>query len=150
MLARIPRDEVLNILCVNLTGKAGVWFEHYLNGLWCGFQWVAFAGAICKRFCENNVDVMEEFSNFKQTGSVVDFADKFEEYKGLLLQVYPYLAEQYFLDSFIVRLKQQLRCFVRTSTPRNLEDAMWMARQFEKRIKSIETYKTPYTTQKTT
>lgn len=33
MLSRIPRDDVLNIFCVNLTGKVGVWFENYTNGL---------------------------------------------------------------------------------------------------------------------
>ncbi|XP_019163173.1 PREDICTED: uncharacterized protein LOC109159525 [Ipomoea nil] len=83
MLARIPRDEVMNILCVNLSGKVGLWFEGHLNELRVGFQWVDFARAMCKRFCEHNIDVMEEFSNLKQWGNVVDFADKYEEYKGL-------------------------------------------------------------------
>ncbi|XP_019153739.1 PREDICTED: uncharacterized protein LOC109150304 [Ipomoea nil] len=136
MLARIPRDEVMHVLCVNLTGKAALWYETYLNGLREGFQWTLFARAICKRLCDSHVDVMEEFSNFKQWGSVVEFSDKFEEYKGLLLQSYPTLNDQYFLDSFVVRLKQQLRCFVRTSRPGNLEDAIWLARQFEKGLRN--------------
>lgn len=46
MLARIPRDEIMNVLCVNFTGKVGIWFESYLNGLRVGFQWVAFVGAV--------------------------------------------------------------------------------------------------------
>lgn len=150
MLARIPRDEIMNILCINLIGKVGIWFESYLNGLRVGFQWAAFAGVVCKRFCENNVDVMDEFSNFKQTGNVVEFADKYEEYRGLLLQIYPYLTEQYFLDCYIVRLKQQIRCFVRTSRPRTLEDAIWMSKQFEKGLKVNDPQKPTYTTQNST
>ncbi|XP_019198914.1 PREDICTED: uncharacterized protein LOC109192674 [Ipomoea nil] len=144
MLARIPRDEVLNILCINLSGKVGVWFEGYLNGLRVGFQWVEFARAVCKRFSEHNVDVMEEFSNFKQWGSIINFADKYEEYKGLLLQNYPYLTDQYFLHCFVVRLKQQLRCFVRTTKSTSLEDAIWVARQFEKGLKVSEPQKNPF------
>ncbi|XP_019183954.1 PREDICTED: uncharacterized protein LOC109178857 [Ipomoea nil] len=151
MLARIPREEILHILCVNLTGKVALWYEGYLNGLREGFQWPLFARAVCKRFCQSDVDVMEEFSTFKQWGNVVEFSDKFEEYKGLLLQVYPFLTDQYFLDSFVVRLKQQLRCFVRTSKPENLEDAIWVARQFEKRLKVSEPQKnTSHSNLKTT
>ncbi|XP_019160030.1 PREDICTED: uncharacterized protein LOC109156632 [Ipomoea nil] len=140
MLARIPRDEIMHVLRVNLTGKVALWYEGYLNSLREGFQWILFARAVCKRFRESNVDVMEEFSNFKQWGNVTDFSDKYEEFK----------------DSFIVRLKQQLRCFVRTSKHTNLEDAIWLARQFEKGLKVSEllksnshsTKKTSYTVQK--
>ncbi|XP_019170443.1 PREDICTED: uncharacterized protein LOC109166012 [Ipomoea nil] len=139
MLARILRDEVMHVLCVNLSGKVAMWYETYLNSLREGFQWEVFARAICKRFCDTHAYVMEEFSNFKQWGSVVEFSDKYEEFKGLLLQSYPTLTDQYFLDSFVVRLKQQLRCFVRTSRPANLEEAMWLAKQFEKGLRVSET-----------
>ncbi|XP_019177711.1 PREDICTED: uncharacterized protein LOC109172915 [Ipomoea nil] len=144
MLARIPRDEVMHVLCVNLTGKAAMLYETYLNSLREGFRWTLFARAICKRFCDNHADVMEEFSNFKQWGSVVEFSDKYEEFKGLLLQSYPTLTDQYFLDSFVVRLKQQLRCFVRTSRPANLEDAMWLAKQFKKGLRNEPSRNQPH------
>ncbi|XP_019191750.1 PREDICTED: uncharacterized protein LOC109186281 [Ipomoea nil] len=149
MLARVPREEILHVLCVNLTGKVALWYEGYLNGLREGFQWAVFARALCKRFCENSTDVMEEFASFKHTGNVTDFADKYEEYRGLLLQIYPYLTEQYFLDNFIVRLKQHLRCFVRTAKPASLEDAIWTARQFEKGLKTHEPQKNTSYPQKT-
>lgn len=93
---------------------------------------------------------MEEFSTFKQMRCVDDFADKFEEFKSLLLQTYPYLTDE-FLDNFIARLKQQLRCFVRTARLNSIEDAIWLAKQFEKGLKSNESKKTlSYTTPKPT
>lgn len=51
------------------------------------------------------MNVMEEFSVQKQIGCVEDYADKFEEFRGLLLQVYPYLTDEYVLDNFVARLK---------------------------------------------
>ncbi|XP_019184593.1 PREDICTED: uncharacterized protein LOC109179543 [Ipomoea nil] len=113
-----------------------------------GFQWADFAKSVCKRFCEHNTDVMEEFASFKQVRNVTDFADKYEEYKGLLLQNFRYLTDQYFLDNFIIRLKQQLRCFVRASRPVSLEDAMWLAKQFERGLKVQEPQKITHYSQK--
>lgn len=71
---------------------------------------------------------MEDFSVFKQSGAVVEFTDKFEEFKSLLLQAYPYLIDEYFMENYIARLKQGLRCFVRTTKTRALEDAIWFSK----------------------
>lgn len=50
ILARISRDEMLNVLCVNLSGKVGVWFEGYLNRLRVGFQWADLQELCAKDF----------------------------------------------------------------------------------------------------
>ncbi|XP_031108696.1 uncharacterized protein LOC116013188 [Ipomoea triloba] len=141
----IPRAEIMNVLYVNLTGKVGLWFEGYLNGLEKAFQWVHFAEAVCRRFGRDSGDVMEEFAYFKQVGGVLEFTDKFEEFRSLLLQNHPTLTDSYFLEAYVARLKQTLRCFVRAAQPKALADAVWFAKQFEKGFKANDPPKTnPY------
>lgn len=128
MMSHVPRDEILTILYVNLIGKVGVWFGGYLNGLRAAFQWDGFADAVCRRFSDGGTSVMEDFSVFKQFGGVVEFTNKFEEFRGLLFQADPHLIDEYFIENYIARLKQNLRCFERTTKPRTLEDAIWFSK----------------------
>ncbi|XP_019179173.1 PREDICTED: uncharacterized protein LOC109174389 [Ipomoea nil] len=145
MLSHIPRGEILNLLFVNLSGKVGLWYEGYVNGLREGFQWPHFEEVVCRRFRDSIVFVMEDFVVLKQTGGLDDFNDKYEEFKSLLLQSHPYLTDSYFLENYIARLKQNLRCFVRTAMPVNLGDAMWFAKHFDKGLRSCELPKTTTT-----
>lgn len=131
MLLQIPVALYLDYLTINMNGKVTVWFEGYLNTLRSGFHWELFTEAICKRFGPGNLTLDEEFITLKHIGSVDEFTKRYEEMRSLMMQERPYLTEEYFLQNYICRLKPSLRCFVRTSLPRTLEDAIWFARQFE-------------------
>ncbi|XP_019151052.1 PREDICTED: uncharacterized protein LOC109147849 [Ipomoea nil] len=128
---RPGKIEVMHVLYVNLTGRIGLWYEGYLTGLDEPFQWSHFAEAVCRRFGDDSGVVMEEFTNFRQNGGVMEFNDRFEEFKSLLIQNHPTLNDLYFLEAYIARLKPNLRGFVRTTQPKTLADAMWNARQLE-------------------
>ncbi|XP_019150587.1 PREDICTED: uncharacterized protein LOC109147385 [Ipomoea nil] len=132
-------NEVPNLLYVHLTGKVGLWYDSYIHGLMEEFHWPRFVEAICRRFGDSKVSVMEDFAAFKQWGNVDDFTDEFEEFMSLLLQIHPCLTETYFMENYIARLRQNLRCFVRTARPRDLADAIWFARQYEKGLKPVDT-----------
>lgn len=84
-MSHIPRNEILNMLYVNLAWKVGLWLEGYLNGLSGAFQWLHLAKVVCKRLCDNGVFVMEDSATFKQVVGVVEFIGKFEEFRSLLL-----------------------------------------------------------------
>ncbi|XP_019200240.1 PREDICTED: uncharacterized protein LOC109193863 [Ipomoea nil] len=138
LLAYIPKIEIMHVLYVNLTGKIGLWFEGYLTGLDEPFQWTHFAEAVVRRFGEDSGVVMEEIAYFRQIGGVMEFTDKFEEFRSQLIQKHPTLTDLYFLEAYLARLKPHLRCFVKTSQPKCLADAMWTARQLEKGLKFNE------------
>lgn len=143
ILSNVPRQDVLNLLFVHLTGRVGIWLESYIHELGEDFMWPAFAEAVCRRFGDSGASLMEDFASLKQWNGVDEFTDAFEGFKSLLLQSYPYLTENYFKENYIARLKQNLRCFVRTSNPRRLGDAIWYARQFEKGLKPVESHRSP-------
>lgn len=138
VFSHIPRHDNMNLLYVYLTGKVGLWFESYVHSLRDEFHWPYFGEVVSRRFGDSVVSLMEDFASFKQWGGVNDFTDKYEGFKSLLLQSHPYLTDNYFMKNYIARLKQHLRCFVRTYRPRNLEDAIWFARQYQKGLKAIE------------
>ncbi|XP_019171199.1 PREDICTED: uncharacterized protein LOC109166765 [Ipomoea nil] len=138
MFSHTPRNEVMNLLFVNLSGKVGLWYEGYVSELRQGFQWHHFAEAVCKRFENKGESLMEEFASLKQWGTVEDFTEKYEEFKSQLLVGHPYLTEGYFMENFVARLKPNLRCFVRTAKPTTLSDAIWYAGQFERGLKTSE------------
>ncbi|XP_031104476.1 uncharacterized protein LOC116007955 [Ipomoea triloba] len=143
LMANIPQIEDMHVLYVNLTGKVGLWFESYLTGLEGAFEWAPFVVAVCRRFGGDSGSVMEEFTGFKQYGMVLEFTDRFEEFRSLLLQNHPTLNGGYFLEAYVARLKQNLKCFVRTAQPKSLADAIWFAKQFEKGFKPNELYRNP-------
>lgn len=154
-MAHIPRIEIMHVLYVNLTGRIGLWFEGYLIGMEGPFQWANFAESVCRRFGGDSGAVMEEFAGFKQVGGVLEFTDKFEEFRSLLIQKHPTLTDSYFLEAYIARLKPNLRCFVTTTQPKTLADAVWFAKQIERGFKAQEQPKpsyhyTPKPTQPTT
>lgn len=131
MLSQTPVALYLDYLTIHLNGKVAIWFEGYVSSLRGGFHWGLFVEAVCRSFGSRNLSIGEEFTALKQLGSVDEFTEKYEEMRSLLLQESLYLTEEYFLQNYICRLKPTLRCFVRTSLPMTLEDAIWFAKQFE-------------------
>lgn len=105
-----PRHDVLNLLYVHLTGRECLWFESYIHSLRGEFHWALFVEAVCNRFGDSGVSLMEDFATLKQRGVVDDFTDEYEMFKSLILQSYPYLTENYFMDNYVARLKPSLRC----------------------------------------
>lgn len=143
MLSQTLVGLYLDYLTIHLSGKVAIWFEGYVSGLMGGFHWGLFVEAVCRRFGSRNLSLDEEFIALKQVGGVEEFTEKYEKIRSLLLQERPYLTEEYFLQNYICRLKPTLRCFVRTSLPKTLEDAIWFARQFEQGVKLIESFQKP-------
>lgn len=138
MISQIHGDLYLDYLTLHLYGKVGVWFEGYVNGLRGGFHWGYFVEAICRRFGLGTVTIDEEFMTLRQVGTMEEFTEKYEEIRSILLQEIPYLTEEYFLNNYVCRLKMNIRCSVRAARPWNLEDAVWLAKNFEQGMRFNE------------
>lgn len=97
--------------------------------------WTEFVDAIMKRFGKNEgLDFQEEFNKLSQTGSLLDYIERFEELKSLIICKNTKLGEDYFIFSFISGLKAELKPMVRLMKPQILLDAMEIAQFQEQTI----------------
>lgn len=137
---RIPIIQWQDYVMMSLTGKVSIWYEHYLIDQGGRVRWAQFAVDICKRFGPKTASIEEEFKLLRQVGGVDEFTEKFEEMRSLMMQVYPYLTEQYFLNNYVSSLKRVVRCFVRIAQPRTLLEVYWFAKEYEEGQKAPDFY----------
>jgi hypothetical protein len=77
---------------------------------------------------------MESFHHLKQTASVSEYILKFEELMALMQMEHPGLTEQYFVSSFIARLKEGIKHYLIPHSPQSLCDTYWKAKELGKGI----------------
>jgi hypothetical protein len=70
----------------------------------------------------------------KQTTSVAQYIQKFEELMSLIQKDYPNLNEPYFVSSFIAGLKEGIKHYLIPRSPQTLSDTEWKAKELEKDI----------------
>lgn len=62
------------------------------------------------RFNEiSSSEVIGQFHNLKQAGSVQEYVDKFEELMGIIRRDNPSLTEHYFISNFVSGLKDYIQ-----------------------------------------
>jgi hypothetical protein len=57
-------------------------------------------------------EIVGQFHNLKQIGSVTDYVDRFEEMVNMVKRHNPSLSDNYFISSLIVGLKDQIQYHV--------------------------------------
>ncbi|KAF5203421.1 hypothetical protein FRX31_006991 [Thalictrum thalictroides] len=73
-------------------------------------KWEDFTKIVRSHFSEEAYEnVIEEFNKLLQTGSILEYQEKFEELQALVLLKNKNLDEGYFVDSFISGLKAEIR-----------------------------------------
>ena len=88
-----------------LDGKADIWFQSF-KLVKEKISWDDFCESLTKRFGKKGgLDEQEEFNKLVQGGSVLEYVEKFEELKSVLLCRNPQLDGKYFISSFISRLE---------------------------------------------
>jgi hypothetical protein len=88
---------------------------------------------------------LELFHHLKQTTSVSDYIQKFEEMMALMQTEYPGLTEAYFVCSFIAGLRNGIKHYLIPHSPKTLCDTYWKARELEK----VSSIRNPYYLQPT-
>ncbi|KAF5184198.1 hypothetical protein FRX31_026215, partial [Thalictrum thalictroides] len=90
-------------------GRAETWFQSAYQSV-DRIDWLEFSDAIRSRFStEAQENIVGDFNKLKQVTTVIDYQDKFEELKALLLLENKHLTEKYFVDSFISGLKDEIK-----------------------------------------
>ena len=79
----------------------------------------------------SSAEIIGQFYNLKQTSTVPEYIDKFEEFMRLDKRNNPSLPEEYFVSSFIVGLKDFIQHHLQCHKPSSLTQAFWFARRLE-------------------
>ena len=120
-----------------LEGKADVWFQS-IKLVQENLSWLEFCEALAKRFgMKGGLDEQQEFNKLAQNGTVLEYVERFEELKSVVLSRNPHLDEIYFISSFISRLKGELKPMVRLMKPRTLLDAIEIAQYQEHTVEIL-------------
>lgn len=124
----------MGIIELYLEGKVDVWFQG-LKLMKRDLDWDEFSEKLLQRFSERGIrDEIEEFNKLQQTGTVLEYQERFEELKSLLLTKDPRLPETYFISSFISGLREELKPAVRMMKPVTLQDAFDVAQLQEQTL----------------
>lgn len=124
---QVSDTSKIELVELYLDGKVDIWFQS-LKMVKGRVTWSEFSEALVKRFGnKEDRDEVEEFNMLVQTDSVLEYQEKFEELRSLLLCRDPRFYEQYFISSFISRLKEELRPMVRLMKPQSLLEAFEVA-----------------------
>jgi len=107
-MVSVPNEDRVKIAVMYMNGRAKYWWR----GSSCNssiLPWHHFCRIIGDRFNEmSTYEVICQFHNLKQTSSVNDYIDKFEEFMGLVKRDNPSLQEDYFVCSFVYGFKDYI------------------------------------------
>lgn len=101
----IPDEDRVKIAVLYVNGKA----EYLWRGTGYNAQflpWNQFCRMVSDRFnIHSEYEIVGQFHNLNQVGSVLDYVDRFEEMVSMVKRSNPSLSDQYYISSFISVLK---------------------------------------------
>lgn len=132
-------QQKLEEAVLHLTGKAESWFfsYHVSKGI---VRWADFATEICNRFqwaSNSKLNLIGEFKNIEQKGTVEKYLEEFEELKAWVLIRNPTIPEEFFLEFFIEGLKEEIRHSVKMLDPYSFSKVVEKARHQENLLESL-------------
>ena len=140
-LVGVPTEDRVKIAVLYITGKAEFWWR----GTGCNantLPWHHFCRMVTDRFnLVSEYEVIGQFHNLKQVGTVVDYVDRFEEMVTMVRRNCPQLPETYYISSFISGLKDSIQYHLQCHRPTALSQAYWYAKRLEQANPS---FKKPY------
>jgi hypothetical protein len=90
---------------------------------------------ITNRFAQHSSHTsLEHFHHIKQTTSVSDYIQRFEELMALMQMEYPNLPEPYYVSSFIAGFREGIKHYLIPHNPQSLCETYWKAKELEKCI----------------
>ncbi|KAJ0545001.1 putative nucleotidyltransferase, Ribonuclease H [Helianthus annuus] len=125
---KTPEYAKVYYAVINLEGSALEWHQGYVDSQNRSIEditWDEYSRSAINRFSERlSEDPMEELKNLNQTGSLSDYTKEFD---SLLNRVK--LHDEYAASLYVGGLKPEIRCLVKIFKPKNMRDAISMAKQ---------------------
>jgi hypothetical protein len=133
-LANVPMENWVSLCTLHCHGVAQTWWRS-LRTQAAYIYWTQFCTMLTNIFSAHSSHTsLELFHHLKQTTSVSDYIQKFEEMMALMQTEYPGLTEAYFVCSFIAGLRNGIKHYLIPHSPKTLCDTYWKARELEKGI----------------
>ena len=130
-LVGIPNEDRVRIAVLYVSGKAEYWWR----GTGCNANTLPlhhFCRMVGDRFNQvSKYEIIGQFHNLKQVGSVVDYVDRFEEMVSMVRRNNPALPDTYYISSFISGLKDYIQYHLQCYRPTALSQAYWYAKRLE-------------------
>jgi hypothetical protein len=130
-LIGVPNEDRVQIAIMYISGKAEFWWR----GTGCNARtlpWHQFCRMASDRFnVISEYEIVGQFHNLKQIGTIGDYIDRFEEMVSMVKRHNPTLSDNYFISSFISGLKDQIQYHVQCHKPITLPQAFWYAKRLE-------------------
>nr|XP_017226343.1 PREDICTED: uncharacterized protein LOC108202460 [Daucus carota subsp. sativus] len=115
---------------MHLQGTARKWFQVYIVGK-NSLEWLEFCKQFTARFGSWEQELLyNKFKQLHQATTVDLYFDEFEKCKEQLRGRMPELTEEYFVESFIGGLQDQIRDTVRMLAPSSIDQAYRQAKQY--------------------
>lgn len=127
-----PYDQWVNLATGHFQGRASVWLKNICVP-WQMVTWQQFCQILADRFTAANVhEAVEMLKNIKQTTSVSDYINQFEECVALVKRDHPFLQENFLMSCFIGGLKPDIKHEVCGQRPNGIMETYWYSKVYEK------------------
>ncbi len=131
---QIPEDQWVEIATMYFGGRAHRWKEGYLLDK-PNINWEELTDGVCRRFDGALMKkLVRKFNKLVQTTTVEKYHEKFEELRARMIYLNPTLSEEYFIQSYISGLKEELIPFIDLSNPNTLQEVYEQARLHEQAL----------------
>jgi hypothetical protein len=127
-------DTWVPLATLHCQGPAQTWWRtlrtpaHFIH-------WTQFCSIISNRFSSHSAHGSpENFHQLKETSSVAEYIQQFEEMMSLMQMDHSGLFEPYVVNGFITGLKEGIKHYLVPHNSRTLSDTYWNAKELEKGI----------------
>jgi hypothetical protein len=126
-LYSVPHDFKVTGTALHMVDKAAHWFQSYKQ-TGGSYVWENFVAAVSKEFVLNTHHLKTmELLNLRQTGSVADYKNQFEQLTYHIRLYDPSISETMLVSQFLLGLKDDLRQAVEMHLPTSISQAPTLA-----------------------
>ncbi|KAL0449609.1 UNVERIFIED_CONTAM: hypothetical protein Slati_1517300 [Sesamum latifolium] len=108
----VPEDQKVHLASIHLDGRAELWFQSLIEGKEVP-TWNRFVQAVYEQFDGTDPGViLGEFNKLRQTRTVVEYLERFEDLKAQVTIYNPEFPESYYVHCFISGLRDDIKSAV--------------------------------------
>jgi hypothetical protein len=127
-LANVPPNIWVPLGTLHYRGIAQTWWRS-LRTPASFVLWSQFCNMVFSRFSPHSSHAsLELFHHLKQTPTVTEYIQKFEDSMVMMQMEYPALTKPYFINNFIAGLKDGIKHYLVSHSAQTLSDTYWQAK----------------------
>lgn len=129
-------EQKLDMVSIHLEGRVNMWYHDYQESN-ATITWDQFMLDVCNRFQEGGHDnIIGEFNKLRQNESVEEYHENFEELKAFIVTKHRSFGKDYYIESFISGLNEEVAKMVQLLSSTTLTQAIYMAKIQEGLLKA--------------